>query len=64
MIQVYTGDGKGKTTAAFGLAPPCPRAGVKGGDLSVFKERGQRGGESRAGTGNRRLPVRERFLAY
>ena len=45
MIQVYTGDGKGKTTAALGLALRCLGAGfsvlmiqfMKKGDFSEIK---------------------------
>lgn len=43
MIQIYCGDGKGKTTAAMGLAVPGGGAGQSGGHRPVFEERRQRG---------------------
>jgi cob(I)alamin adenosyltransferase len=38
LIQVYTGDGKGKTTAAVGLALRAAGAGLKVGFFQFFKK--------------------------
>lgn len=45
-IQVYTGDGKGKTTAAIGLAIPRHRCGEKGMHHPVHEISGLLGAES------------------
>ncbi|MBI2869503.1 MAG: cob(I)yrinic acid a,c-diamide adenosyltransferase [Chloroflexi bacterium] len=43
LVQVYTGDGKGKTTAALGLAMRAAGQGLRVGFIQFLK--GKRGGE-------------------
>jgi cob(I)alamin adenosyltransferase len=56
MIQVYTGDGKGKTTAAMGLAVRAAGRGLNVAFIQFLKEseRGQRDAATLAGLG---LPI-------
>ena len=61
LVQVYTGDGKGKTTAAFGLAL---RAAGRGNNVLIYQflkppslELGERLGAEQSG-----LPIRVEAL--
>lgn len=45
LIHIYTGDGKGKTTAAIGLAVRAAGAGSRALFVQFFKEDGVRSGE-------------------
>jgi len=45
LIQVYTGEGKGKTTAAFGLALRAAGSGLKVGIFQFLKAKDLPGGE-------------------
>lgn len=38
LIHIYTGDGKGKTTAALGLAVRCSGHGNKGSFGTILEE--------------------------
>ncbi len=46
MIQVYTGDGKGKTTAAMGLAVRAGGRGLKVAFIQFLKESSNAGGDA------------------
>ncbi len=56
MIQVYTGNGKGKTTAAMGLAVRAAGRGLKVAFIQFLKESARGGGDA-ATLANLSLPI-------
>lgn len=57
LTQIYTGDGKGKTTAAFGLALRAAGHGLRVGVIQFMKERVAEAGELRALAGIENIEV-------
>ena len=56
LVQIYTGDGKGKTTAAIGLAIRAAGRGQRAVIVQFLKE-GQRGTGEAAGINRAMLPI-------